>query len=426
MPDKLNGVDLHSQAIIIGGGPAGLATALRLRQITNISCRIYELRAQPTTLGGAVGIPGNGLRLMSRLGVYDALASRGNSQSEMTARAANGSILGRRDVAAGPDRETQGYMRIKRTDLMNVMLSAAEEAEISVTYNKQIIRIEEEKDKVTATFSDGTTDTADILLGCDGIHSSVRQLYVDPLQEPEYSGIASTFTIVPASSLSPPTVEQIKGMNATITKEGMFLTVPCTATRDEIMWGFSQEVSLPAADDIRDGWEVHAKEEVKGFKDKMLHYLEDTRGEWGIAMRELIETSPTVKFYPVYRLPLGGSWYKGRCLLIGDAAHAMQPHAGQGVSMAAEDAFLLARLLRDEGRTLETVFRRFDEIRRPRVTEMYKIAARNVDMRQKTGSLGLAVKQFAIRTYMWAEGAFGLNMASRTGDVMYDIEEEVV
>jgi hypothetical protein len=59
------------------------------------------------------------------------------------------------------------------------------------------------------------------------------------------------------------------------------------------------------------------------------------------------------------------------------------------------------------------------------VTEMYRIAVRNVDMRHKTGPLGLAVKQFTIRAYMWASGVFGLNMASRTGDVMYDIEQGV-
>jgi 2-polyprenyl-6-methoxyphenol hydroxylase-like FAD-dependent oxidoreductase len=350
------------------------------------------------------------------------MCAKGNGQSELTVRGAHGSILGRRDMA-GLAQETKGYMRIKRIDLVDVLLGAAERAKILIYYNKRIVRIEEGKDKVTATFSDGTIDTADILLGCDGIHSSVRKLYVDPLQEPEYSGLASIFTIIPASSLSASTIAQTKGMNATITQEGMFLAIPCTATGDEIMWGFSQEVPLPTSGDIRDGWEVHARDEVKGFKDKMLRLLQDAQGEWGTAMREIIDATPTVKFYPVYRLPLGGSWYKGRCLLVGDAAHAMQPHAGQGVSMAVEDAFLLARLLQDEGRALGDVFQRFDEIRRPRVTEMYKIAARNVDVRQKTGPWGLAAKQLAIRVYLWASGTFGWDSASRVGDLTYDIEE---
>lgn len=422
-----NGVVLTDilQVIIIGGGPAGLATALRLQQTANISCRIYELRTEPTTLGGAVGIPSNGLRLMSRLGVNDALCARGNGRSEMTVRAAQGSILGRRDMA-GPAREKPGYLRIKRTELIDVLLGAAKEAGISVSYDKRIVQIHEGENKVTATFSDGTTDTADILLGCDGIHSSVRKLYVDPLQEPEYSGVASSFAIIPASSLSASTTALMKGMSATITQEGMFLSMPCTAAADEIMWGFSQEVALPSSGDMRDGWEVHAREEVKGFKSKLLDLLQDTRGEWGTAMKEIVNATPTVKFFPVYRLPLGGTWYRGRCLLVGDAAHAMQPHAGQGVSMATEDAFLLAKLLQDEGRTPEDVFRGFDKIRRPRVTEMYNIASRNVDLRQRSSPLGLAAKQLAIRVYLWASGVFGLGMGSRVGDVMYDVEENEV
>lgn len=374
-------------------------------------------------LGGAIGIPTNGLRLMSRLGIGDVLRARGNGSSVVTLHAAQGSILGRRDMA-GPGRQMNEYLRIKRTELMDAMLDAAKRAGIPVIYSKQIVQIGERDDLVTATFSDGTIDTADILVGCDGIHSSVRRLYVDPHQKPEYSGFASTFTIIPASCLSTSTVAQMEGMNVTITQDGMFLAMPCTAAGDEIMWGFSQEVRLPTGDDARDGWEVHAREEVEGFRNKLLGVLKDARGQWGTAMRETVEASATVMFYPVYRLPLGGSWYQGRCLLVGDAAHAMQPHAGQGVSMAVEDAFLLARLLQDEARPLETVFARFDQIRRPRVTDMYKLAARNVQMRQRTGRLGLMAKQLAIRAYVWASGAFGLDPASRMGDVRYDIEEE--
>lgn len=306
-----------------------------------------------------------------------------------------------------------------------MLLHEAKKADIPVFYNKQIVQIEEGTDQVTAIFADGTTETADILLGCDGIHSAVRKLYVDSEQEPMYSGIASTFAIISASSLSRSTTSQMNGLSATITQEGMFLATPCTATNEQIMWGFSQEVKLPTSGNVRDGWEVHAREEVKGFKDKMLRLLQDTQGGWGSAMREIVNSTHTVKFYPVYRLPIGGAWYRGRCLLLGDAAHAMQPHAGQGVSMATEDAFLLSRLLQDEKRTLEEVFKKFDEIRRPRVNEMYNISAQNTDMRQKTGPLGLAARQLAIRAYMWATGALGLRATSRTGDLTYDVEKEI-
>ncbi|KAJ4329000.1 hypothetical protein N0V84_000572 [Fusarium piperis] len=69
----------QTKAIIIGGGPAGLSTALRLHQKTNILCTLYEIRPEPKTLGGAIGIQPNGLRLLDRLGVSDELHKYGSS-----------------------------------------------------------------------------------------------------------------------------------------------------------------------------------------------------------------------------------------------------------------------------------------------------------------------------------------------------------
>jgi 2-polyprenyl-6-methoxyphenol hydroxylase-like FAD-dependent oxidoreductase len=91
----------------------------------------------------------------------------------------------------------------------------------------------------------------------------------------------------------------------------------------------------------------------------------------------VIKKTETVKFFPLFRLPLGGKWARGRRLLLGDAAHAMQPHSGQGVSMALEDAFLLSRLLEASSPTvsLSTLFEKFYSIRRPRVEKFYGYAS---------------------------------------------------
>ena len=75
------------------------------------------------------------------------------------------------------------------------------------------------------------------------------------------------------------------------------------------------------------------------------------------------------QFYPIYRLLLGGMWSRGRCLLLRDAAHAMSPHVGQGVSMALEDVFLLSRLLLEaaaSSSSLPATSDKFDKIRRSR------------------------------------------------------------
>jgi 2-polyprenyl-6-methoxyphenol hydroxylase-like FAD-dependent oxidoreductase len=80
--------------LVIGAGPAGLMAALHLNQSNGISCVVYEIRPEPTTLGGAIGIPSNGLRLLHRLGVYEALLARGTIISTSILHSSHGNELG--------------------------------------------------------------------------------------------------------------------------------------------------------------------------------------------------------------------------------------------------------------------------------------------------------------------------------------------
>jgi 2-polyprenyl-6-methoxyphenol hydroxylase-like FAD-dependent oxidoreductase len=390
-------------------------------------CTIYEIRPEPTTLGGAIGVMPNGLRLLDRLGVYSELKQLGSSHSTMTVHSINGGVLGQTDVVeAAKEKTGYGYLRIKRTDLQDPMLQAVENAKIPVHYNKRLTSITELADSVKVTFSDGTSDTADILLGCDGIHSSVRRLHVDTEQEPEYTGMAGLGALVPASSVTESARKQMRGINATMTQEGMFGVMTCTAADDEIVWFLSREVPLPKVEDARDGWEVHRREEVDGFKKKIFDILKDAGGEWGTNLRNLISNTTNVSFYPTYKLPTGGRWYKGRTLLLGDAAHAMPPHAGQGASMAFEDAFLLARLL-EKQQSVEATFKQYDEIRRPRVEDITHKAVGNAKFRRNTGPWGLWLKEMGIWLYSRGAGAFGMDQwVSETKQMVYDIDEEEI
>ncbi|KAF4332770.1 salicylate hydroxylase [Fusarium beomiforme] len=413
----------QTKAIIIGGGPAGLATALRLQQKANVICTIYELRPAPSTLGSAIGILPNGLRLLDRLGVYSELLHRGSSHSNMTIHSINGGVLGQKDmVAAGREQTGYGYMRVKRTDLQDTLLKAVDKAGITLRYNKSLTSITESAHSVTVTFSDGTSDTADLLLGCDGIHSAVRRLHVDPDQIPVYTGMSGLGAIVPASCVSDSAQKEMRGMNVTMTQEGMFGVMTCTASDDEILWFLSKEVHLPDSEDARSGWELHRQEEVDGFKTQLQETLKDAGGEWGDNLRQLVSNTTAVKFYPIYKLPTGGKWHKGRTLLLGDAAHAMPPHAGQGVSMAFEDAFLLARLL-EKDQSLKQTFKQFDDIRRPRVEDIANRASGNAKVRRKTGSWGLWLKEMGLWMFMQGAWAFGMDRwGSEVQQMVYDVD----
>ncbi|KAL4972917.1 hypothetical protein BDW66DRAFT_169098 [Aspergillus desertorum] len=419
------------KAIIIGAGPTGLSAALRLNQTTNIKPVIYELRPKPTTLGGAIGISANGLRLFDRLGVYESLSKRGSSRSDFALYSLNGGRLGGLDdFAARARAETgYGYVRIKRVDLVDVLLEAARKAGIRIHFGRKISEIEDnsgaEGAGVGVRFADGSTDSADMLMGCDGIHSAVRRLYVDPGLKPEYSGLSGLFSVIPTVRMASCVISQLTGLNVTLTEKGMFMVAPCTTEKDEIYWGFQREISIPDPQDTRDGWEVRGQQEVNDFRDNLHETLENGRGDWIGALRQLVDATDVMKFYPIYRLPLGGTWSRGRCLLLGDAAHATQPHAGQGVSLAVEDAFLVSRLLADPSRSVEEAYASFQRIRGPRVAEIHQAAAQNAGARKKVGPLGQWLRENALRIALSTPSGLGIgNRLLGQKYAIYDIDAE--
>lgn len=411
---------LIEQVIIIGAGPAGLAAALRLHDVNNIPVVVYELREQPSNLGGAVNIPANGLRLLDRLGVYERLLKGGSITPLIVVHSVSGNELGSLDHIAKIKAKT-GYeqIRIKRTVLIDALLSAVHARGIPVHFNKRLVDINEYSDAgVTATFSDGSSDTADLLLGCDGIHSAVRKLHVDPGVAPEYSGVSSMSSII-----SVPT--DLAGLHATFTSQGVVVVVPCTDTLEnkELFWFLTRHIPVPGSADKRDGWNEHREKEVAGFKTILQDIIRDIGGSWGSFLRDLVAKTDTVNFYPNYRLPQGGVWHTSRCVLLGDAAHAMQPHVGQGVSMALEDIFLLCRLLEKKSIPLEECLRRLETTRRPRVEYMASQAADNGNRARQKGPWQMALTEWRMWAWLWANRWFNLgSWAVREEDWLYDID----
>jgi 2-polyprenyl-6-methoxyphenol hydroxylase-like FAD-dependent oxidoreductase len=153
--------------------------------------------------------------------------------------------------------------------------------------------------------------------------------------------------------------------------------------------------------------------------------LKGIQGEWGDLLRDFAEKSKTVRFHPIFTLPLGGVWHRGRCLLLGDAAHAMSPHASQGVSMALEDVFLLSRLLNRSSLPLKDVFKTYDQKRRPRIEEIYRTAKDNGKMRKKTGPWRLWLNELILTVVLYCYGALNLQKLGIGQKAMvYDIEKE--
>ncbi|KAH8900555.1 FAD/NAD(P)-binding domain-containing protein [Thozetella sp. PMI_491] len=404
-------MSIARKAVIIGAGPAGLAAAIRLKTYNGIDTEVYEIRPEPTTLGGAVNIPSNGLRLFDRLGLYAELTARGSSASQLIVHSMQSSVLVDVDMA--------GWSRQKWAHREN----------IPVHFDKRMTGIVEDEKEVTIYFADGTTATADLLLGCDGIHSAVRRLHVNPDISPVYSGISNMYSIVPASRLCGKENTITPALHGTLTPEGLLGLMPCTQSGDQVYWFYSREVAVPGGEGNREGWEAFGQHEIDDFRSNIQRVIMDARGEWVHTLREVVQKTDTIKFYPIYKMPLARTWSTRRCLLLGDAAHAMQPHVGQGTSMALEDVFLLSRLLESNSHSLIEVFAEYETVRRPRVEAIGRASTENGEIRKNTTSTALKMKEMAIGVGFWLYKTarlqkFGIGMNQK--DFVYDILDEPI
>ncbi|PVH73997.1 FAD/NAD(P)-binding domain-containing protein [Cadophora sp. DSE1049] len=353
------------------GGPAGFAAALQLCPQNKFICAVYELRSCPSTLGGALGVPCNGSRLLVRLGVYESLLTRG----AVTMHSKQGATFGSVDIA-------------KRRYLMEQLLDEVEkEVGICVQLGKKVASISQDEFSVQVTFVDGTKDTGDILLGCDGIHLDVQTMYIDPFTQPEYSGLASIFSVLTHPRLTNTT--PIQDLNATLTADGLFAVIPSDSAANEVCWFFTEETKL-----------VHGA-------------LQEFGGEWGSFLKKLFIDSDS-----------------GRVLLLGDAAPAMQPYAGQGAAMALEDVFLLSRLFQSlpisgAQKSIRQSYKRFEELRRPRVKMFHKAAANSGELRKRMPSWNLALFEKIGMYGLWVFNMLRLDrmgMSGSQGTLVYDIE----
>ncbi|WYZ38254.1 hypothetical protein EsH8_III_000168 [Colletotrichum jinshuiense] len=420
-----NAVEDIRKVIIVGGGPAGVLAALQLQKSNGITPVVYEIRHKPTTLGGAIGIPSNGLRLLHRLGLYEEIAAKGALTPRLVLHALKGCVMGEMDLASWSKQQTGfGYLRIQRTDIMDVLLGAAKKADIQIHYSKALQSIEEKDDKITVRFGDGTEDTADFLLGCDGIHSTVRQLYVDPDCTPVYSGFSNMFSLVSTGSLSP-AASSVKTLSATLTSDGLFALTPTTPACDLLYWFFSREVPLPTTGNVRDGWQEQGKKEADTYKSTLLGLIGNEKSAWTDTVRDVIEKTKAIQFYPIYKMPGGRPWSKGRCLIIGDAAHAMPPHASQGVSMALEDVFLFSKLLKSSFPRIEDALMAYERKRKFRTEQMLDVAERNGSVRKQTAPWRLRANELAISGGLWVYKKAGLDkFGLGQKPLAYDVEEE--
>jgi FAD-dependent urate hydroxylase len=348
-------------ALVIGAGIAGPVAAMALRK-AGIRPTIYEAHPSGAEgIGTFLTIASNGIDALRAIGADQTALAAGFPTPTITLRSTTGKNLGTaRTGLTLPDGTTSHTL--KRADLYQALYQEAARRGIDVQHGKRLTAAEPTGNGVRAVFDDGTDAAADVLIGTDGIHSTVRKLIDPTAPAPTYIGLINLGGYARGVEVDaePGSYTMIFGKRAFF---GYVL-----APSGEVWWF----ANIPRRDEPARG-EAEAITAAQWQARLAALYAADA----GPAAR-LVEASDTAgisKASPIHSIPHLPFWHNGRMIVIGDAAHAPTPTSGQGASLSIEDAIVLARCLRDLP-TPEVAFTRFQALRRPRAERIIKQAAR--------------------------------------------------
>lgn len=326
---------------IIGAGIGGLALALALRA-RGIESSIYEQASRLTEIGAAIALSANGTRELRRFGLLDGLLDAAMEPTELIYRdGMDGRRLAAHPVSSGGSYQARfgaPYLGIHRADLQKVMGGAVGIETIALDH--KLLKLEETTGGMLLHFADREPVLADIVVGADGVRSLVRD-YVTGGRKPVYSGTSAYRGIVATDALpslpDPHAIQFWMGRDAHVLHYAI--------GRDGGDVNFFAVVEGPAAWPDATPWVAPASlaEAKAGF-----HH-------WHPAIPEMLEAAKVDRRWGLFVTPPLRRWHKGRAVLIGDAAHAMLPHYGQGANTSIEDACLLAGVLAGKG-DLEATF----------------------------------------------------------------------
>lgn len=308
-----------TRVLIVGAGIGGLATSLVLSR-QGFTVDLVERQQRVEALGSGITLIGPALRGLHELGVYDDCVAQGYGVTEFEIYETDGSALAERFSLPSPIGTDQpGLLGSMRPTLHRVLLEHAADEGTSVRTGRSPTRIEHCPDAEVVTFSTGERREYDLVVGADGLRSTVRDLVFGSLR-PSYSGQACFRVVLPRP--------------AEVTAEVQFrpagdVVVGFTPTAADRMYMY---VSIPADETYRPTRTELAAE----VRARLAPF-----GGLVAQVRDSVRDPDLIHYVRLETLLAPDPWHRGRTVLLGDAAHCPTPHLAAGAAMCIEDALVL-------------------------------------------------------------------------------------
>jgi salicylate hydroxylase len=347
---------------LIGAGIGGLAAALTLRR-AGLDVQVFEQAAELREVGAGIQISPNASRILHRLGLEEPMRRVGvRPRAIVIRRWDDGRELARQPLADACERNFGApYYNFHRADLLDLLSDAIADGVLQLDH--RCVGLTEHADRVEVQFHNGATADADVVVGADGIHSTVRKAIMGP-ESPRFSGHVAYRGLIPSDRVAHLGLEV--AANVWWGPEHHFVHYYVGAGARYHNW-----VAVTPGEWRVESWTA---------KGKVADALKEFEG-WHPQIRALIGAVETTNRWALYdRDPLP-RWTVGRVTLIGDAAHPMLPYMAQGAVQSIEDAAVLAKCLEGaDARDVSAALSRYEQTRKPRASRCQEGSRHNATM----------------------------------------------
>jgi 2-polyprenyl-6-methoxyphenol hydroxylase-like FAD-dependent oxidoreductase len=338
------------RVLVVGGGVGGLTTATAFAQ-RGVEVVLIERRPVFDVPGIGLGQPANALRVYDALGVLPEILSTGFIYDHMSLFDSNRELIVEHKFLLGDDR-IPAVCALSRLRLHEILLAAAQRAGVEVRLGVTLSEVHEDNDRVTVDFSNGQTESFDLLAGFDGIRSATRLHLVGTAFGPRPSGYG-------AWRLQVPRPHYVRGMAFL---QGIGSKTGAMPLSIDVMYIFHIRPEVPDALFERQDY-------ANLLKERLAQY-----GSYVAAVCASLDAGSDIVYSPIEPMLLPWPWFRGRVVLGGDAAHVFPPHLTQGAAMAAEDAYVLVNEVLAEDAPVASRLMRYSRKRYARCAFVYTFA----------------------------------------------------